>query len=58
MPAKFNRVLREEVDADIAIQCLNNMVELYMSETEGDDFLALSDGSYSRWLLPQKIMSF
>ena len=43
MPAKFNRVLGEEVDADIAIQCLNHMIELHMSETEGDDFLALMD---------------
>jgi len=43
MPAKFNRVLGEEVDADIAIQCLNHMIELHMSETEGDDFCALMD---------------
>jgi hypothetical protein len=48
MPAKFNRVLGEEVDADIAIQCLNHMVELHMSETEGDDFLALMDRIVSK----------
>ena len=32
MPAKFNRVLGAEVDLDIAIQCLNHMVELHMTE--------------------------
>jgi len=36
------------VDADIAIQCLNHMVELNMSETEGDDFLALMDRIVSK----------
>jgi hypothetical protein len=28
---------------DIAIHCLNRMVELHMTEGEGDDFLALMD---------------
>ena len=43
MPAKFNRVLREQVDVDAAIQFLDHMVEMHMSESEGDDFLALMD---------------
>lgn len=43
MPAKFNRVLGEQVDVDAAIQFLDHMVEMHMSESEGDDFLALMD---------------
>jgi hypothetical protein len=43
MPAKFNRVCGEDVNLEIAIQCLNHMVELHMSESEADDFLALMD---------------
>ena len=43
MPAKFNRVLGEEVDVDAAIQFLDHMVNMHMSEAEGDEFLALMD---------------
>ena len=43
MPAKFNRVLGEEVDVDTAIQCLDLMVGMHMSEAEADNFLAFMD---------------
>jgi len=43
MPAKFNRVLGEEVDVDSAIQCLDLMVGMHMSEAEADNFLAFMD---------------
>jgi len=43
MPAKFNRVLGVEVDVEDALQCLNQMVEMHMSEAEGDVFLAFKD---------------
>ena len=43
MHAKFNRVLGVEVDVEDALQCLNQMVEMHMSEAEGDDFLAFMD---------------
>ena len=49
MPAKFNRVCGEDVNIEIAIQCLclNHMVELHMSESEADEFLLSFDG----WIL-------
>ena len=43
MPAKFNRVCGEEVNEEIAIQFLSHIVDLHMSESEADDFLALMD---------------
>jgi len=43
MPAKFNRVLGEDVDVDSAIQCLDLMVGMHMSEAEADNFLAFMD---------------
>ena len=43
MPAKFNRVLGEEVDVDSAIQCLDLMVGMHISEAEADNFLAFTD---------------
>jgi hypothetical protein len=39
IPAKFNRIAGKEVHVEIALMALNNIVELNLSDPEGDEFL-------------------
>ena len=39
IPAKFNRIAGKEVNVEIALMALNHIVELNLSDPEGDEFL-------------------
>jgi len=39
IPAKFNRIAGKEVNVEIALMALNHIVELNLSDPEGDEFI-------------------